>query len=167
MNFTYLTSFVQLFDSHTEMFSSVISRPVQKALQELRPTIDQVRTTLGVPGLAIGVIHEGSIVYEDYYGYRDVGAQLAPDRHTVFYVASLTKATTSAAIGILVDEGALNWSTPLLRVLPELAGDPGAVIENLSVVDLLSHRSGRARSDGIYLESHNNLLLSKDDSFST
>ena len=134
---------------------------IQKALGDLRPTITQICTTLGIPGLAIGVIHEGKVIHEDYHGYQDVEAKLAPDKDTIFYLASLTKAMTAAAVGILVDEAALSWSTPLQDILPEVAGDPTAASEKLSMIDFLSHRSGRAGSNALYLGAEGKLLLPK------
>ena len=144
-----------------------INSSLQKALQELRPIITQICAMLGVPGLAIGVIHEGKVMHEDYHSYRDVEARLVPDGNTVFYLASLTKAMSSPAVGILVDEGALSWDTPLREILPDLAEDPVAASENLSIVDVLSHRSGRARSDALFLGCDNNLLLAKEESLPT
>ncbi|MCJ1236626.1 hypothetical protein MMC14_004608, partial [Varicellaria rhodocarpa] len=79
---------------------------VPGCLRGLHPLFAELCKISGTPGLAIGVIHEGKIVYEDYLGYRDVKNQLVVDRDTVFNIASLTKAMTTAAVGILVDQGA-------------------------------------------------------------
>lgn len=65
--------------------------------------IDSICRIAGVPGVAIGVIHNGIVLHEGYYGQRDVESGLLVDRDTVFYVASLTKAITVTALGILVD----------------------------------------------------------------
>ena len=150
-------------DSDPKLHNSSVS-VIQKALRDLRPTVTQICTTLGIPGLAIGVIYEGEVIHEDYHGYRDVEAELAPDKDTIFYLASLTKAITAAAVGILVSEAALSWSTPLQDILPEVAGDPTTVSEKLNTVDLLGHRSGRAGSNALYLGSDGGLLLPKAES---
>ena len=92
--------------------SNTVLTPLQGQLQELRPTTSQTCATLGVPGLAIGVIHEGKvIIHEDDHGYRDVEARLLRlARRPVFHLGSLTKAMASAAVSvkILVDKGAMS-----------------------------------------------------------
>ena len=130
-------------------------------LRGLHPLFDELCNISGAPGLAIGVIHEDKIIYENYLGYRDVKNQLVVDRDTVFNIASLTKAMTAAAVGILVDQGALEWSTPVQDILPDLRD------ANLSVVDLLNHRSGATWADALYLQSNNRIMLPKEESIRT
>jgi CubicO group peptidase (beta-lactamase class C family) len=69
--------------------------------------VDRIHGISGAPGIAIGVYHQGHVVYEDYRGLRDVEANLPVDRDTIFHVASLIKAITAIAVGILVDRGDL------------------------------------------------------------
>ena len=134
---------------------------VSERLRNLHPLIAGLCKISGAPGLAIGVIYEGKIVHEDYLGYRDVKNQLVVDRDTVFNIASLTKAMTAAAVGILVDQGALEWSTPVHKILPDLTD------VDLSLVDLLSHRSGSTWADALYLQSNNRIMLPKKESIRT
>ena len=89
-----------------------------KDFAEYRDLVERIRMISGALGLAIGIIHNGNIVYEDYHGYRDVEESLPVNRDTVFSVASLTKAITAISIAILVDGSRLSWDTPLEQLLP-------------------------------------------------
>ena len=106
-------------------------------------------------------------MHEDFFGYRDVQNKLETDRNTIFSIASLTKAITAAAVGILVDQGALEWSTPVHDILLKMSKANGLRDVKLSVADLLSHRTGVAWGDALYLQSNNNILLSKEESIRT
>lgn len=114
--------------------------------------------------MAVGVIHNHAIVYEQYHGYRDKEHMLRVDRDTIFYVASLTKAITATAMGILVDRGLLQWTTPVHNILPEMSRMTELYAAKPTVVDILSHRTGKAWADALYLQSNNRILLSKDQS---
>ena len=133
-----------------------------ESLQGLKPLFDGLRKISGAPGLAVGVIHDGKILYEDYSGYRDVERKLEVDRNTIFLVASLTKAMTAAAVGILVDEGTLEWTTPVHDILPEMSRSSSLRDAKLNVIDLLSHRSGVAWYDARYLQSNNNIIMPRE-----
>src|SRR6185503_12926083 len=71
--------------------------------------VEQAMKDWKVPGLALAVVKDGQIVYAKGYGYRDVknGLKVTPD--TLFAIGSCSKAFTAAAIGILVDDGKLEW----------------------------------------------------------
>lgn len=142
-------------------------QPISEILTDLHPLIETLRNKAGVPGLAIGVIHQGEVVHEGFLGHRDVEDGLSVDRNTLFYVASLTKAMTVTAIGILVDQGRLQWNTPVHDILPEMSRDTELFRAKLNVLDILSHRTGKAWADALYLESNNNILLPKDQSIPT
>lgn len=116
----------------------------------------------GVPGLAVGVVHHQTLIHEAYLGCRDVENGLPVNRDTIFYVASLTKSMTAAALGILVDLGLLTWSTPVHDILPEMSRATDIFAAKLTVLDVLSHTTGKAWADALYLESHNEILLPKE-----
>jgi CubicO group peptidase (beta-lactamase class C family) len=71
-----------------------------------------------VPGLAIGIVHKGQLVFAKAYGVRDVGTREPADTQTIFAIASTTKAITAAALGMLVDEGKVRWDDPVIKYLP-------------------------------------------------
>ena len=98
--------------------------------------------TFQTPGLAIGVVQGGKLVYAKGHGVREIGRPDPVDPDTLFQIASLTKAFTAAALGILVDEGRLDWDDPVIDYLPEFRMYDPWVTREFTVRDLLTHRSG-------------------------
>ena len=100
-----------------------------------------------VPGMAIAIVRNDSVVFAKGYGVRKVGDPTPVDPHTVFAIGSSTKAFTSAAVAMLIDDGKMKWDVPITTYLPGFQMyDPYASRE-LTVRDALSHRSGLARGD--------------------
>ncbi|KAI1322807.1 beta-lactamase/transpeptidase-like protein [Xylariaceae sp. FL0255] len=131
-------------------------------LARLRPLIDSICVIAGAPDLSVGVVHDHVIFHESYHGYRDVDKRLEVDRNTIFHIASLTKAMTATALGILVGDGLLEWTAPVHDILPEMARSTETHIAKLTVLDILSHRTGKAWADALYLQSNNHILLPKN-----
>ncbi|GAA5004874.1 beta-lactamase family protein [Pseudoluteimonas lycopersici] len=99
-----------------------------------------------VPGLAMAIVQNGKVVSERGYGVTDAKGTQPIDNHTVFRLASLSKAFASALTGLMVDEGKFRWDTPVVDYVPWLRlSRPGAERE-LTVADLLSHRVGLTRN---------------------
>ncbi|KAI1147880.1 beta-lactamase/transpeptidase-like protein [Nemania diffusa] len=142
--------------------SPISSNCTPKQLDKLTPLIDSICAISGTPGLSIGVIHNHAIFHESYHGFRDVENGLEVNRDTIFYVASLTKAMTATAIGILVDDGLLKWTKPVHDILPEMSQSTETYAAKLSVLDILSHRTGKVWADALYLQSNNRILLPKE-----
>jgi CubicO group peptidase (beta-lactamase class C family) len=109
--------------------------------------VEQVMRDWKVPGLALAVVKDGQIVYAKGYGYRDVknGLKVTPD--TLFAIGSCSKAFTAAAIGILVDEGKLEWDKPVRSYLPDFTLWDEYATAHLTVRDLITHQSGLPRHD--------------------
>ena len=103
-----------------------------------------------VPGLAITVVHHGRTVHERGYGVRDLATGAPVDEHTLFAVGSTSKAFTSAALGMLVDEGRLGWDDRVIDHVPWFAMHDAYATRELTVRDLLTHRSGLARGDAVW-----------------
>ncbi len=100
-----------------------------------------------VPGLALGIINKNRIVYLKGYGTRDMKRSLPVEPGTHFGVGSCTKSFTATAIGILVDEGKLEWDTPVRQYLPHFKMKDAVATERLTPRDLLTHRSGLPQHD--------------------
>jgi|SRR5262245_40054416 len=100
-----------------------------------------------VPGIAIAIVKDDKIVLAKGYGLRELGKAAPVDERTIFAIGSSSKAFTAAALAMLVDEGKVKWDDPVTKYLPgfELY-DPYAAKE-MTVRDLLCHRSGLARGD--------------------
>jgi CubicO group peptidase (beta-lactamase class C family) len=95
-----------------------------------------------VPGISIALVKDGKVIVAHGYGVRKLGDAPAVDAQTLFGIASNTKAFTAAALGILVDEGKLEWDAPVVRYLPWFQLWDPYVTREITVRDLLVHRSG-------------------------
>ena len=104
-----------------------------------------------VPGCAIAAVRDEDVVLAAGWGRRDLAADLPVTPDTLFAIGSTTKAFTVATVGALVDDGLLEWERPLRDYLPDLRLHDPVVTDRLSIVDLLSHRSGLPRHDLAWL----------------
>ena len=106
---------------------------------------DDVQRTMklfDVPGIAIAVVQDGKVVATQGFGVRKLGAPERVDAKTLFEVASNSKAFTAAALAMLVDEGKLAWDDPVTKHLPDFQMYDAYVTHEMTVRDLLTHRSG-------------------------
>jgi CubicO group peptidase (beta-lactamase class C family) len=102
----------------------------------------------GVPGMAVAIVKDDRVVFAKGYGVRETGKPAPVDEHTLFAVASNTKAFTAAALAILVDEGKVRWDDPVTKYLPSFQLFDTYATRELTLRDLLSHRSGLATFGG-------------------
>jgi CubicO group peptidase (beta-lactamase class C family) len=109
-----------------------------------------------VPGLAIAIVKDGRVVMAKGYGVRTAGQRAPVDAHTLFQIASNTKAFTTAALSMLVDSGKVHWDDPATRFLPWFELSDPYVTRELTVRDLLTHRSGLGLGAGDLLWYHSN-----------
>jgi CubicO group peptidase (beta-lactamase class C family) len=98
--------------------------------------------TFEVPGMAVAVVKDGRVVLAKGYGVRKLGEGTPVDARTLFGIASNTKAFTATALGLLVEEGKLEWDAPVSRALPWFQMWDPFVTREMTVRDLLVHRSG-------------------------
>ena len=127
--------------------------PTRDAVGELPHFVEEVRAAWGVPGVAVAVVQDGRVVYSAGVGRRDLEAGGEVTGRTMFSVGSATKAFTAAAIGMLVDEGAVKLDQPVRAYLPELELFDEYVASHLTVRDLMAHRSGLERHDAVWYRS--------------
>ncbi len=109
---------------------------------ELDRLFDQAMARYQLPGLAVGVIEDGQVVYKRTAGTLRVGSGAPVDADTLFKIASNTKAMTTALLARLVDAGKLQWTDPVTRHLPQFRMYDPWVTRNIQVRDLLIHNSG-------------------------
>jgi CubicO group peptidase (beta-lactamase class C family) len=100
-----------------------------------------------VPALAIAVVKDDSLVFAKGYGVLEAGKAQPADAHTRFAIGSTTKAMTSAGLAMLVDEGKLHWDDRVSKYIPELQLYDPWVTRELTVRDLLTHRTGLPGTD--------------------
>lgn len=109
--------------------------------------IDAALKTWNVPGMGLAIVRNDSLIYARGYGVREVGKPERVDEKTVFAIGSSSKAFTAASIAMLVDEKKVSLDASPATYLPGFQlYDPYATRE-LTVRDLLSHRSGLARGE--------------------
>lgn len=111
-------------------------------LQDFDAYVDAVRKQFDVPGIAVAIVKDGRIVLERGYGLRELGKPEAVDAHTLFAIASNTKAFTSASLSMLADEGKLSLDDRVIDQLPWFRMSDPYVTREMRVRDLLAHRSG-------------------------
>lgn len=116
-------------------------------LEGLDGYVEQAMAEWNVPGLSLAVVKDDSVVYAQGYGVRERGTERPVDEHTLFAIGSTTKAFTSALLGQLVDQGEIAWSDRVTDQLPWFQLHDPWVTRELTVRDLLTHRSGLPRCD--------------------
>lgn len=105
-------------------------------------------------GLAIAVVKNDSIVYAKGFGPKRLGNPAPVTPRTLFAVGSTTKAFTTAALGMLVDEGRFGWDTRVTDVIKGFELFDPAVTRELTIRDLVTHRSGLSRGDLLWMGSN-------------
>ena len=103
---------------------SLFAIPLPAGSQILTPAqidqlVEKTMKTFDVPGIAVAIIKDGQTVMAKGYGVRSLVTGKPVDDHTLFGIASNTKAFTATALGILIDEGKLNWDDKVVDYLPE------------------------------------------------
>ena len=95
-----------------------------------------------IPGMAIAVVRNDSVLVAKGYGVRELGKPGRVDEHTIFDIASLAKSFTATAAAILVDRGVLRWDDPVRLHLKDLVLPTPGLTDSATVRDFLSHRTG-------------------------
>ncbi|RMH93573.1 serine hydrolase [Lysobacter pythonis] len=110
--------------------------------------VEAVRKRFDVPGIAVAIVQDGRVVTARGYGLREVGKPAPVDAHTLFAIASNTKAFTATALEMLAEDGKLDMDDRVIDHLPWFRmGDP-YVTREMRVRDLLAHRSGLSLGAG-------------------
>ncbi|MFT4604401.1 MAG: CubicO group peptidase (beta-lactamase class C family) [Rhodothermales bacterium] len=122
--------------------------PLAAWSQSLPPDFDgfvsRVLEEFDIPGAGIAVVSEGQVLLADGFGVLDMEAGVEADAHSLFGIASNSKAFTATALGLLVERGQLEWDRPVVEYLPWFRLSDPYVTAELTIRDLLVHRSGLA-----------------------
>jgi len=110
--------------------------------EQIDSLAERARRAFDVPGIAVCVIKDGKVIHSRGYGVRSLSTGQPVDENTLFGIASNSKAFTTAALGMLVDEGKLSWDDKVRKFIPEFTLFDPYVTEEFTVRDLLCHRSG-------------------------
>ena len=137
------------------------------ALAQQRPldgkTIDRVMTSTmrawKIPGAAVAIVVNDRVVYANGYGLKDAAATDRVTADTLFQIASTSKAFTTAALAMLVDEKKLSWDDPVREHLDYFRLADDCASAQVTIRDLVTHRTGLARHDELW----DNTPLTRED----
>ncbi len=132
---TLLTSLLLILVVSTETFAQLTS-------QKIDSLMENALVKFKVAGAAVAIVKDGKVIHQKGYGLTSVTTKEAVNEYTNFQIASNTKAFTTAALSILVDEDKLKWTDKVKDHLPEFKMYNDYVTENFNIQDLLTHRSG-------------------------
>jgi CubicO group peptidase (beta-lactamase class C family) len=114
----------------------------QLSSTEVDHLVEKAMAKFNVAGVAVAIVKDGKIIHEKGYGVKSVDTKQKVDENTNFEIASNSKAFTTAALAILVEEGKLSWKDKVKKHIPEFTLYNEYVTNNFLIEDLLTHRSG-------------------------
>ena len=123
-------------------------QPAALIEDEVGRLVERFMAAFDTPGIAVAIVRPGLPDFTRGYGVRTLGKPAKVDAHTLFGIASNSKAFTAAALAILVDAGKVGWDEPVTRYIPEFRMADPTVTQMMTVRDLLVHRSGLALGAG-------------------
>jgi CubicO group peptidase (beta-lactamase class C family) len=134
--------------------------PAAAAPPAAKPTLDglddfvtQAMKDWKVPGLAIAVVQGNKLILAKGYGYRDMEKQLPVTPNTLFAIGSITKSFTVTTLGMEMDEGKVEWDKPVRDFFPTFKLYEPELTEQVTIRDLITHRTGLPRHDLIWYSS--------------
>jgi CubicO group peptidase (beta-lactamase class C family) len=119
----------------------------QARLAELSRYVETGRKELGIPGVGVGIVQDGKLVFAGGFGVRELGKATPVDADTLFMIASNTKALTTLLLAKLVGEGRLTWETPVTSLLPSFRLGDADTTRRVLVKHLICACTGLPRQD--------------------
>lgn len=116
-------------------------------LDELKKFVERARQQLDVPGVGIGIVQDGKVVFADGFGVRELGKPDKVDGDTLFMIASNTKAMTTLMLARLVEQGKFGWDTPVTQLLPTFKLGDADTTRQVKVEHLICACTGLPRQD--------------------
>jgi len=154
----------------TAIIAIALASPLQAAEPQTGPTPEAVdaavRATIAryhLPGIAVGVIDDGKVLYARGYGETVAGSDEPVTSKTLFKIASNSKAMTASVLARLVQQGKLGWDDPVIKHLPAFAMHDPWVTAHMTVSDLLVHNSGLPEGGGDLMLWPEPNLFNRDD----
>jgi CubicO group peptidase (beta-lactamase class C family) len=154
------------FTQGGQSFAFSLSREVspkikaKKALAGFDEIVERGLKELSVPGAAVAIVKDDEVILAKGYGFRDVENKIPMTADTLLAIGSASKAFTTFAMGVLVDEGRLEWEKPVRHYIPWFRLYDTFASERLTPRDLVTHRSGLPRHD---LSWYNNYEATREE----
>src|SRR5229473_1976863 len=126
---------------------------ITKKLDGFDSYMAQVLKDWNTPGIGVGIVVNDKLVFAKGYGYRDYEKKLPFTPATLQQIASNSKLFTAVAAGMLVEEGKLTWDKPIRESVPTIQFYNDQLNNNITLRDMLSHRTGVTRHDLIWFKS--------------
>ena len=120
----------------------ITSGKVERALAMLDDLVESAMAQTGVPGAAVAVVYDDTVVYERGFGVREVGKPETVTPETVFQLASMSKPISSTLVAAVVGDGTASWDGVAADLLPGFALSDPWLTSQITLRDLFSHRSG-------------------------
>jgi CubicO group peptidase (beta-lactamase class C family) len=120
---------------------------------DFAPLVHRLMARDQIPGVAVGVVERGQLIFARGFGYRDVDSHLPVTTDTLFPLGSCSKAFTAVAVALLADEGRIGLDTPVRAYLPDFSLQDTVASATVTPRDLLTHRSGLPRHDFFWYEA--------------
>lgn len=124
--------------------------------------VEQLRKQFGVPGVTIAIVENGKVTLAHGWGIRDISTNKPVDADTIFFTGSTGKAFTNAALATLVDAGKIKWDDKVIDHMPDFRMWDPWVTREMTIRDLLVHRSGLGLGQGDLLFLPNSTLSRKE-----
>ncbi|MGD8536091.1 MAG: serine hydrolase, partial [Candidatus Aminicenantes bacterium] len=154
------------FTQNEQTFPFTLNREVspaikaKKAIADFDKIIERGLESLNNPGIAVAIVKDDEVIYAKGFGYRDVENKVPMTADSLMAIGSASKAFTTFTMGTLVDDGKLDWTTPVREYIPWFRlYDPFAT-ERMTPRDLVTHRSGLPRHDAMW---YNNYTASREE----
>ena len=125
---------------------------VTQAVDTLDGLITSMMASSGIPGLAVAVVHDDEVLLTAGYGVTSTETNASVDADTMFQLASLSKPIASTVIASIVGDGLVDWDKRLVEHLPDFMLNDGWVTNEVTIRDMLTHRSGLPEHAGDVLE---------------
>lgn len=125
---------------------------IQSILPAFEKSVNTMLEESHVPGVAIGIVSGDKIVFMKGFGVRDIETKEAVDTNTIFPIGSLSKAFTGVTMAKLVSQGKVKWDDKVISYLPHFKLYDPWVTKEITIRDLLSHRSGLTTHTGDILQ---------------
>ncbi len=123
------------------------AQKLEEKLDAIRTFIDTTMSTWNVAGLSVAVVKNNEVIMSEGFGCRDYEQQLPVTPQTLFAIGSSSKAFTAFSVGLLVDDGLIDWNTPVINYMPDFKMYDDFASKEITPIDLLTHRSGLPRHD--------------------